>query len=285
MRRKQRDDRLQPRREHGIITVVCGRCGGDQEKQERSFPAESIPQDKREADKQLKVLKGILDQLYENQGQLDTAKVNIKDLLKKMVGVKIPGWEQFVYLGDPGPLTRTLKFWLTLSKLQRLRRTGWVRCGVREPETVAGHMFRMAFMGFLINGVEAAVISLCHDAAECIIGDITPHDNVTEQDKATREDKAFRDLVKEMPGHVIGNIYQSFRRYEDQLPGDLPAQLTKDLDKFDMILQAWEYEKRDKKGRYLEQFFESAMTKFKTVPVIKGHKELLVIRENHFAES
>eukprot|EP00090_Calanus_glacialis_P003456 TRINITY_DN1255_c0_g1_i12.p1 TRINITY_DN1255_c0_g1~~TRINITY_DN1255_c0_g1_i12.p1 ORF type:complete len:5152 (+),score=1465.32 TRINITY_DN1255_c0_g1_i12:61-15516(+) len=53
------------------------------EKQERAFPQESIPTDKREADKQLRVLKGILDQLYENQGQLDTAKVNIKDLLKK----------------------------------------------------------------------------------------------------------------------------------------------------------------------------------------------------------
>ena len=145
--------------------------------------------------------------------------------------------------------------------------------------------FRMAFMAYLINGVEAAVISLCHDAAECIIGDITPHDNVTEQDKAAREDKAFRDLVAEMPGHVIGNIYHSFRRYEDQLPGDLPAQLTKDLDKFDMILQAWEYEKRDKKGRYLQQFFDSTMTAIKTVPVIKWQKELLVIRENHFAES
>ncbi|XP_023339664.1 dystonin isoform X21 [Eurytemora carolleeae] len=53
------------------------------EKQERNFPQDSIPSDKREADKQLKVLKAILDQLYENQGQLDTARVNIKDLLKK----------------------------------------------------------------------------------------------------------------------------------------------------------------------------------------------------------
>merc|ERR1719305_1239644 len=53
------------------------------EKQERAFPQDGIPTDKREADKQLKVLKSILDQLYENQGQLDTAKVNIKDLLKK----------------------------------------------------------------------------------------------------------------------------------------------------------------------------------------------------------
>ena len=53
------------------------------EKQERAFPQEAIPTDKRDADKQLKVLKGILDQLYENQGQLDTARVNIQDLLKK----------------------------------------------------------------------------------------------------------------------------------------------------------------------------------------------------------
>jgi DNA repair exonuclease SbcCD ATPase subunit len=53
------------------------------EKQERAYPQENIPSDKKEADKQMKVLKGILDQLYENQGQLDTARVNIKDLLKK----------------------------------------------------------------------------------------------------------------------------------------------------------------------------------------------------------
>ena len=31
----------------------------------------------------------------------------VKELLKKMVGVKIPGWEQFVYLGDPGPSIMT----------------------------------------------------------------------------------------------------------------------------------------------------------------------------------
>merc|ERR1712106_1165128 len=53
------------------------------EKQERNFPNDSIPTDKRDADKQLKTLKVILDTLYENQGQLDSVKVNIKDLLKK----------------------------------------------------------------------------------------------------------------------------------------------------------------------------------------------------------
>ena len=63
---------------------------------------------------------------------------------------------------------------------------------VREPETVAGHMFRMGMMGLLFSytepdhgpassglTVDACIISLVHDMAECIIGDITPHCNVS----------------------------------------------------------------------------------------------------------
>ena len=210
---------------------------------------------------------------------------DVKELLRKMVNIKCPGSAQFHYLGDTGPLTKLLQFWLTISKLQRLRRTGWVRCGVREPETVAGHMYRMGMMGYLVSGVEAAVVGLCHDIGECIIGDITPHDGVAEQDKAVREDKACQDLVRELPDHIIRNIYHSFRRYEDQRAEDHEAHLVKDLDKFEMILQAWQYEARDKKGKYLQQFFDSTMDKFKTVPVIKWHRELLAAREKHFTES
>ena len=33
---------------------------------------------------------------------------------------------------------------------QHLKRTGWVKCGVLEPETVASHMYRMAVMGMMI---------------------------------------------------------------------------------------------------------------------------------------
>ena len=135
-------------------------------------------------------------------------------------------------------------------------------------------------MGYLVDGVDSAMVGLCHDIGECIIGDITPHDNVSDQDKAAREDKACRDLVKDLPGHIIKNIYHSFRRYEDQKTGDDAAKLVKNLDKFDMILQAWEYERRDKKGKYLQQFFDSTATVFTSVPVIKWQQELLVTRES-----
>ena len=63
------------------------------EKQEKALPrGDSIPSDKKEADKQLRQIKGVLDQLYENQPLLDETKVGIRDLLKK--NPQAPGSEQ-----------------------------------------------------------------------------------------------------------------------------------------------------------------------------------------------
>ena len=56
------------------------------EKQEKNFPRDAIPTDKKESDKQIRLIKGILDQLYENQPLLDETKVGIKDVLKKKAG-------------------------------------------------------------------------------------------------------------------------------------------------------------------------------------------------------
>ena len=39
-------------------------------------------------------------------------------------------------------------------------------------------------------------MTLIHDLAECIVGDITPHDNVTPEDKHEREDKAMESICK-----------------------------------------------------------------------------------------
>ena len=38
----------------------------------------------------------------------------------------------------------------------------------------------MAVVGLLLEGPETAVLALCHDMAECIIGDITPHCKVND---------------------------------------------------------------------------------------------------------
>ena len=49
---------------------------------------------------------------------------------------------------------------------------------------------------------------------------------------------------------------------------DPEARLTKDLDKFDMIFQAYEYEQKAKKGPFLEDFFRSTVNVLKH-PIVK----------------
>lgn len=53
------------------------------EKEERKFPRDAVPTDKKDADKILRTVKGILENLYENQPLLDETKVGLKDVLKK----------------------------------------------------------------------------------------------------------------------------------------------------------------------------------------------------------
>ena len=72
---------------------------------------------------------------------------------------------------------------------------------VRDPERVAGHMFRMGSMAMLLEGAtgtqdcdkildgSAVIVSILHDVAECIVGDITPHDKVSPNFKHRAEEK------------------------------------------------------------------------------------------------
>ena len=85
-------------------------------------------------------------------------------------------------------------------------------------------MFRMAVLALLLeednydkrilNG-SAVIISLVHDIAECIVGDITPSDGVSEEDKHLREINAMTALVKNLPtGRVSLEFFNAFERHE-----------------------------------------------------------------------
>jgi len=229
---------------------------------------------------------------WEEEVKEGVPEVSTKGILAKMASVGFPGTSKVEMFKDYSDLAKLLAFWMEVSKLLRLRRTGWVRCKVREPETVASHMYRMGVMGMLISSGrsevekgDATIVSICHDMAECLVGDITPHDKVSDEDKHTAEMDAMKKLVQDLPDFMARDFFTSFKRYEDQEAGDVDARLTKDFDKFDMILQAFEYEKREKKGKFLQQFFDSTKDVLKSVPVKKWQKALLEIREKHFAES
>jgi putative hydrolase of HD superfamily len=187
-----------------------------------------------------------------------------------------------------------INFFLRISSLLSLKRTGWVRSGVRDPERVSGHMFRMGLLAFLmedddyidetlLNDVTNSpmVISVVHDLAECVVGDITPHDNVSDNDKHRMEVEAMENLVSRLPPDLANLFKTAFNRYENANAEDKPAQLTKDLDKFDMVVQAFEYEEKEKRFGDLEDFFVSTSGAdfFKHPTIIQWNSELRILRK------
>ena len=144
------------------------------------------------------------EELQKEEGSKDTSI-----LLRKMQEVGFPGTEKMqVFDDDDTQLRDLLAFILKVSELTRLKRTGWIRSGIRDPETVAGHMFRMAVMALLLeaensnasilNGT-SVIVSLVHDMAECIVGDLVPDDPITPEEKHKQETAAMKTLVKNLP--------------------------------------------------------------------------------------
>lgn len=83
-----------------------------------------------------------------------------------------------------------------------MKRTGWVLRDVRDPETIAGHMYRMSMMTFLIDDsnpldrIKCMEMALVHDLAESIVGDITPYCGISREDKLQREETAIKEIAK-----------------------------------------------------------------------------------------
>lgn len=182
-----------------------------------------------------------------------------------------------------------LQFLNYVSKLKHLDRTGWVLKGVTKPETVAGHMYRMAIMSaFLVDDPTIDMnrcikMSIVHDIGESIIGDITPSDGVDEAYKNKIETEAIEKLAGLVASKSADEIRQLFQEYEDGKTKE--AKLVKDLDRFDMVLQAYEYERMEGKPGFLQEFFDS--TKEKLAGAHPKVKELLLelykARENNVA--
>mmetsp|Transcript_10936 Transcript_10936/g.45491 ORF Transcript_10936/g.45491 Transcript_10936/m.45491 type:complete len:126 (-) Transcript_10936:3402-3779(-) len=115
-----------------------------------------------------------------------------------------------------------------------------------------------------------------HDLAEAVVGDITPYDGVSDEEKHRREESAMRDIRDEyLGGSDIGQeLYDLWLEYDKGESED--ARIMKQIDKFEMIVQAYEYELAQ--GKDLSQFFESTKKSFTTEPFTKW---VDVLRKRH----
>ena len=142
--------------------------------------------------------------------------------------------------------------------LKALPRAGWVRVGVRQPESVAAHSWGVAWLVLVLCPEEldrgqALAIAVVHDLAEVRVGDLTPGDGVAPGEKADRERRAFAELVADLPdAEELVALQAAYGRSPE-------GRFVRACDKLDMALQAARYAAET--GLDLEEFVDSALAK------------------------
>ncbi|KAK6062213.1 HD domain protein [Cooperia oncophora] len=146
----------------------------------------------------------------------------------------------------------------------------------------------LSTMGLGLDVARAVMMSLVHDLAEAIVGDITPHCGISDEEKNDREDKAghefiaIQQIASYVPVNAVGDQWvELWREYEAQ--ETLVAKVVKHLDKYDMVVQAFDYER--KYGLDLEQFFETTKSAFTIAPFVEWDHELRSRREHFLREA
>ncbi|XP_002534456.3 5'-deoxynucleotidase HDDC2 isoform X1 [Ricinus communis] len=167
----------------------------------------------------------------------------------------------------PSSSSSAIDFLSLCHSLKKTKRAGWIKRDVKNPESIADHMYRMGLMALIapdIPGIDrdkCVKMAIVHDIAEAIVGDITPSDGIPKEEKSRKEREALDHMCKLLGGGLRAKeISQLWMEYEENSSPE--AKIVKDFDKVEMILQALEYE--NEQDRDLDEFFQSTAGKFQT---------------------
>ena len=160
-----------------------------------------------------------------------------------------------------------------LGRLKRVPRTGWALRGIPGPESVADHTYRTALLAMVLGdrlGLDTnrmVRMALLHELSECRTGDIPSGAIPTEQKTALERDLA-RDLLT-----AAGDEGPYWELIEDFLEGNTrEARLVRDLDRFEMLLQALEYQ--DAGFPVFEEFYTNTIESIRE-PEVRALAEAL----------
>jgi len=138
-------------------------------------------------------------------------------------------------------------------QLKSIPRSGWLQSGIEAigVESIAAHSYGMSILILYLRGIlqsngvnveRALNMALIHDIAESIVGDLTPLDNVSETTKYEAEAAAFQQIVRGVQeGEYFHDLWEDFESVKSP-----EAKVVKRIDKLDMLIQAYLYEKKYK---------------------------------------
>ena len=179
----------------------------------------------------------------------------------------------------------TIQFLSELIRLKALPRTGWLLRGVRDVESIADHVFGVAFVAMILAdraialGLSVSVekvmrMALLHDLSEARTGDlpstIKPYflgDTLKHAD-----DQATREILQPL-GEQGEKYLALWQEYEAR--NSLEARIVKAADKIDLLLQAREYEKGG--AQNLSEFWENAEEDFAKLDIAELIADISVL--------
>jgi len=175
-----------------------------------------------------------------------------------------------------------LEFFRIIGQSKRLFRTGWVREKIKNPESIADHSFRVGIMAMIlsdkldykIDQSKLIKMTLLHDLAEAITGDIVAERyGIVDIRKREEKEKKERKEIKKIFDKV-GRGEEYLEIFNEMIDGYTDeAKVFKQINKLEMALQAFEYEKEQ--GGDLEEFFVDTFLHLKE-PVLKEIFMLMV---------
>lgn len=166
-----------------------------------------------------------------------------------------------------------LEFFGKVSELKKLKRTGWVLKGVKNPESVADHSFMLAVLAYMyskkfrLNSDKCVKMALIHDICEVYSGDIP--NRVRKKDKKMPdrmkrklEEQGLKKITSPLPKNLANEIRKLWKELEARKSRE--ARLVNDLDKLEMCMQALEYAKSGGEKSKFKEFFQDGKLNIKT---------------------
>lgn len=160
----------------------------------------------------------------------------------------------------------TVTFFAELIRLKALPRTGWLLRGVRSGESIADHVFGVAWMAMLLADCAVAAglpvnvekvlrMALLHDLSEARTGDlpstIKPYFSGATLKQA--DEQATQEILAPL-GAGSAAYLALWHEYEQR--SSLEARIVKAADKLDLLFQVREYEKGG--AQNLAEFWDKA---------------------------
>jgi len=174
-------------------------------------------------------------------------------------------------------MEKELEFLIEVNQLKEIPRTGWVLMKVKNPETIAEHIFRVCFNAWLLGKlknfkIEKLIkIALSHDLCEVYAGDKTPFFyweglkrekkedekillkgvRLSQKEKEKRakikfekERESLLKLISPLDENLKSEIFSCWLDFEKRISEF--GKFVKQVDRIETLLQAIEYFKEEK---------------------------------------